>query len=60
MEALQSFDTVRQVVFNQLTEFDFLGKFVMVFNSEDENNYVVTKVGVLIILTQLQMIVLPL
>ncbi|CDW83098.1 protein kinase domain containing protein [Stylonychia lemnae] len=53
LEALPSFDQVRQVAFQHLAEFDFLQKLVMVFNSEDENQHVVTKVAVLRIITQL-------
>ncbi len=37
LEAAPSFELVRQVAFQTLTDFDFLSKFVTLFNSEDEN-----------------------
>ena len=37
LEALPTFDNVlRQTIFAQLTEFDFLGKLSLIYQSEDE------------------------
>lgn len=51
LEALPSYDLIRQFIANQTNEFDFLGKLGVIFNSEDENQHVVTKVAVLRIIT---------
>jgi len=37
LEAVPTFDLIRQVTFHQLSEFDFLHKLLTVFNSEDES-----------------------
>lgn len=52
-EACSQFEQVRAFASSSLSEFDFLQKLVNVFNSEDENHYVVTKIAVLRIITQL-------
>ncbi len=53
LEALPSFDLIRQLIANQTNEFDFFGKLGVIFSSEDENQHVVTKVAVLRVITQL-------
>lgn len=37
IEALQTFESLRELIFNQLKEFDFLGKFIVIYQKEDES-----------------------
>jgi len=52
LEALPIFDQLRAAAYQSLNEFDFLAKFVALFNSEDESQHQVTKVAVLRVLNQ--------
>ena len=52
LEALPTFDQLRAVAYQSLSEFDFLAKFVALYNSEDESQHQVTKVAVLRVLNQ--------
>ena len=52
-EASNTFESVRESIFNQLKEFDFVGKTIAVFQKEDETKYVEVKCCVLRLYIQL-------
>jgi len=54
LEVLPIFDSVlRQTIYQSLCDFDFLQKFTLIFNAEDESQQAVTRVAILRILIQM-------
>jgi hypothetical protein len=54
LEVLPVFDSVlRQTIYQSLCDFDFLQKFTLIFNAEDETQQAVTRVAILRILIQM-------
>lgn len=53
LEALNTFDMVRNTTYQCLSDFDYMGKLAVIYNSEDESQYVVTKVATLRVVTQI-------
>jgi len=52
-EALATFASVREITFNQLKEFDFVSKFLQIFQAEDEGKNVEVKCSILRFFAQL-------
>lgn len=53
VEANQIFESLRQVVFNGLRDFDFVSKLLIIMQKEDEAQHVQVKCSILRLFTQL-------
>ena len=52
-DAVNSFETIRMTVYKFFTEFDFVGALMAIYHEENEQNFLMTKMAVLRIITQL-------
>ena len=50
---MNSFETIRMTVYKFFTEFDFVGSLMAIYHEENEQSYLMTKMSVLRIITQL-------
>jgi len=52
-DAVNSFETVRLTVYKCFTDFDFLELLLRIYHDENENKYLMTKVAVMRVISQL-------